>query len=318
MAEERSKDVVSQEVNTAPSGEPDKGAISKEAQAAMIRKERKANNAWHKFCRNKSAVVGLIIISAMMLMGIFAPLIATHDPNQLNVVETYVAPGVNGHIFGTDDLGRDLFSRMMYGARMSVVVAIGSTVLGGVIGVLLGLISGFAGGKVDAVIMRIMDGMFAFPFILLSILLVTILGSGVFNVILAIGIGNVPRFARVVRSKVIVAKNEEYCNAERILGASSARIMFSHILPNTVSEVVVYATLCVGSAIISEASLSFLGLGILIPTPSWGNILRGGRGCLTTAPHIATISGLFIFVAVIGFNLVGDGIRDVMDPKMKK
>ena len=160
--------------------------------------------------------------------------------------------------------------------------------------------------------------MFAFPFILLSILLVTILGSGVFNVILAIGIGNVPRFARVVRSKVMVTKNEEFCNAERILGASSLRIMFSHILPNTVSEVVVYATLCVGSAIISEASLSFLGLGILIPTPSWGNILRGGRGCLTTAPHIATISGLLIFIAVIGFNLVGDGIRDVMDPKMKK
>ena len=203
-------------------------------------------------------------------------------------------------------------------AVLSIVVAIGATVLGGVIGILLGLISGYTGGVVDAVIMRIMDGMFAFPFILLSILLVTILGSGVFNVILAIGIGNVPRFARVVRSKVMVTKNEEFCNAERILGASSLRIMFSHILPNTVSEVVVYATLCVGSAIISEASLSFLGLGILIPTPSWGNILRGGRGCLTTAPHIATISGLLIFIAVIGFNLVGDGIRDVMDPKMKK
>lgn len=201
---------------------------------------------------------------------------------------------------------------------MSIVVAIGATVLGGVIGILLGLISGYAGGVVDAVIMRIMDGMFAFPFILLSILLVTILGSGVFNVILAIGIGNVPRFARVVRSKVIVTKNEEFCNAERILGASPLRIMFSHILPNTVSEVVVYATLNIGSAIISEASLSFLGLGILIPTPSWGNILRGGRGCLTTAPHIAAFSGLLIFVAVIGFNLVGDGIRDVMDPKMKK
>lgn len=260
------------------------GSISKEAQAAMIRKERTANNAWHKFCRNKSAVVGLIIISLMILMGVLAPVLSPHDPNQINVLQTYLPPFSEGHILGTDDLGRDLLSRLLYGARMSIVVAIGATVLGGVIGILL----------------------------------VTILGSGVFNVILAIGIGNVPRFARVVRSKVMVTKNEEFCNAERILGASSLRIMFSHILPNTVSEVVVYATLCVGSAIISEASLSFLGLGILIPTPSWGNILRGGRGCLTTAPHIATISGLLIFIAVIGFNLVGDGIRDVMDPKMKK
>lgn len=294
------------------------GAISKEAQAAMIQKERIANNAWHKFCRNRAAVVGLVIIVIMLLMGALAPVLATHDPNAINILEAYLKPGVNNHIFGTDDLGRDLFTRMLYGARMSIIVAFGSTIVGGVLGILLGLISGFSGGKVDAIIMRIMDGLLAFPSILLSILLVTALGSGVFNVILAIAIPNIPGFARVVRSKVIVVKNEEYCNAERILGASKARIMFSHILPNAMSEVIVYATLRVGTAIISEASLSFLGLGILIPTPSWGNILRGGRSVLTTAPHISLISGLFIFVAVIGFNLAGDGIRDVMDPKMKK
>lgn len=245
------------------------GAISKDAQAAMIHKERVANNAWHKFVRNKSAVIGLIIITITLLMGIFAPLLQTHNPVKISIADAYLPPGSKGHIFGTDDLGRDLFSRMLHGARMSVVVAFGSTVLGGLIGILLGLLSGYIGGPVDAVIMRIMDGMFAFPFILLSILLMTILGSGVFNVILAIAIGNVPYFARIVRSRVMVVKNEEYCNAERVLGASNLRIMFSHVLPNTVSEVVVYATLCVGSAIISEASLSFLGLGILIPTPSW-------------------------------------------------
>lgn len=294
------------------------GAISKEAQAAMIHKERVANNAWHKFSRNKSALVGLAIVLVLIFIGVFAPVISPHDPNALDPTASYLPPFSEGHILGTDELGRDLLSRLIYGARMSIVVAIGATALGGILGALLGLISGYIGGAVDAVIMRIMDGMFAFPFILLSILLVTILGSGVFNVILAIAIGNVPSFARIVRSKVIVTKNEEYCNAERVLGASSLRIMFSHVLPNTVSEVVVYATLSVGSAIISEASLSFLGLGILIPTPSWGNILRAGRGCLTTAPHIAIFSGLLIFIAVIGFNLVGDGVRDVMDPKMKK
>ena len=294
------------------------GAISKEAQAAMIRKERTANNAWHKFSRNKSALVGLVIVCLMLFIGILAPVVSPYDPNALDVTATYLPPLSEGHLLGTDDLGRDLLSRLIYGARMSIVVALGATVLGGAIGILLGLISGYAGGVVDAIIMRVMDGMFAFPFILLSILLVTILGSGVFNVILAIGIGTVPGFARVVRSKVMVTKNEEFCNAERVLGASPLRIMFSHVLPNTVSEVVVYATLNIGSAIISEASLSFLGLGILIPTPSWGNILRGGPGCLTTAPHLALFSGLLIFIAVIGFNLVGDGIRDVMDPKMKK
>ena len=303
---------------TAAAAPVEDGAITEAAKEAMIQKERKANSAWRKFIRNKSAVVGLIIVVIMLCIGIFAPLIAPFDPNSTSVLEAYLGPGENGHIFGTDDLGRDLFSRIVYGARMSIVVAIGSTILGGVIGIILGLISGFMGGIVDSVIMRVMDGLFAFPFILLSLLLVTILGSGAFNVILAIGVGNVPRFARVVRSKVIVAKNEEFCNVERVLGASNLRLMVMHILPSTVSEVVVYATLCIGSSIIAEAGLSFLGLGILIPTPSWGNILRGGQTCLAIAPHIATISGLFIFIAVIGFNLLGDGIRDVLDPKMKK
>ena len=294
------------------------GSISEQAQSEMIHKERVSNNAWHKFIRNRSAVVGLCIVAVMVLVGLLAPVIATHDPNAIDMANAYAPPLTDGHIFGTDDLGRDLFSRIIYGARMSILVAVGSVLLGGFLGIIVGLASGYSGGIVDSVLMRIVDGMLSFPFILLSILLVTILGSGVFNVILAIGISNVPRFARVVRGQVLVVKNEEYCNAERVLGASTPRIMFKHILPNTVSEVVVYATLNIGSAIISEASLSFLGLGILVPEASWGNILRGGRTCLTTAPHIATISGLFIFLAVIGFNLMGDGIRDVMDPKMKR
>ena len=182
----------------------------------------------------------------------------------------------------------------------------------------MGLLSGYVGGTTDTLIMRVMDGMMAFPFILLSIILMTILGPGVFNVILAVGIANIPNFARVVRGQVHVVKNEEYCNAVKGIGASHARIVFSHILPNIVSPIIVYATLNTAGSIISEAALSFLGLGIMPPDASWGNILRAGKETLNTAPHVATISGLFILFTVLGFNLLGDGIRDVLDPKMKK
>ena len=187
-----------------------------------------------------------------------------------------------------------------------------------VAGVLIGLVAGFFGGIVDSVIMRIADGLMSFPFVLLALILMTILGQGTFNVILAIGIGNVPYFARLVRGQVHIVKNEEYCNAERVLGASPARILFTHILPNAISPIIVYFTLNVASAIISEAALSFLGMGIQPPTASWGNILSGGRTCLRTSPHIATVSGIFILLTVLGFNLLGDGIRDVFDPKQKQ
>ena len=207
---------------------------------------------------------------------------------------------------------------MIYGARVSLIVAAGGTIVGGIIGVLLGLIAGFMGGIVDSIIMRIMDGFLSFPLVLLSIILMTVLGQGLINVIIAIGIGNIPSFARVVRGEVHIVKNEEYCNACRVIGVSNTRLLFTHILPNAISPIIVYATLNVASAIISEAALSFLGLGIAAPTASWGSILREGKSSLTTAPFVATISGAFILITVLGFNLFGDGIRDVLDPKMKQ
>ena len=217
--------------------------LGAEAHSQLIKRERKANNVWNKLRRNKTAMIGLVIVVFMIIIAIFAPLIATHDPNAIKPSETYLGLGENGHIFGTDEFGRDLFSRVVYGARISLIAAIGGTIVGAIIGIILGLIAGYLGGAADAVIMRLMDGMLAFPFVLLAIILMTILGSGLQNVILAIGIGNVPSFARVVRGQVHIVKNEEYCNAGRVIGVSNVRMLLRHILPNTISPIIVYATL---------------------------------------------------------------------------
>lgn len=288
------------------------------SQQEMILRERRANNAWNKLKRNKTALVGLIVVVIMTLLAILAPVITSQDPNGMNLADAYLKPGSPGHILGTDEFGRDLLTRIIYGSRVSIIVALGGMAVGGSIGILLGLISGFKGGIVDSVIMRLMDGMFAFPFILLALVLMTVLGDGIQNVIIAIGVANVPGFARVARGQVHVVKNEEYTQAVKALGASDSRLLFQHILPNCISPIIVYATLNVAGAIISEAALSFLGLGIQPPTASWGNILRAGKDTLGTAPHIATFSGIAIIITVLGFNLLGDGIRDVLDPKMKR
>ncbi|MEY8233754.1 ABC transporter permease [Oscillospiraceae bacterium 50-16] len=297
---------------------PASDALSRESHAEMIRRERRSNDALHKLCRNKTAVAGFLVICIMVIFAVFAPWIATHDPYALSMANSKLPPGVDGHIFGTDELGRDLFSRIVYGSRVSISVALGGTILGGILGSILGMIAGYNGKWVDSVIMRIMDGMFAFPFILLSIFLMTIFGDGLFNVILAIGIADIPKFARTVRGQVVMLKNEEYCAVEQVLGASGFRILVHHIMPNAISPIIVYGTLNIASAILAESALGFLGLGVITPTPSWGNILRAGKDVMNTAPHIASISGGFIMITVLAFNLFGDGVRDVLDPKMKK
>lgn len=293
-------------------------ALNQDASSELIRKERHANSAWSMLRRNKTAMLGLFIACILVIMAVFSPLIASHDPNKQSILNSYKKPGTEGHLLGTDEYGRDLFSRMVYGSRISIIVAIGSCLVGGCIGLLLGLIAGYSGGWVDSLIMRFIDGLSAFPYILLSILLMTIMGTGLVNVIFAIGICSVPGYARIVRGQVHVVKNKEFCDAVRVLGADNKRLIFRHILPNVISPVIVFSTLSIAGSITFEATLSFLGLGISPPTASWGTILSGGRECLRSAPHIATISGLFILITVIGFNLLGDGIRDVMDPKMRR
>ena len=292
--------------------------LSEQKQQEMLLKERRANNAWHKLCRNKSAMVGLVMIVLVILIAVFGPILTNIDPAKMDLLNSYAKPGSEGHILGTDANGRDLLARLIYGARVSFLVAVGGMAIGAVIGILIGLVSGYCGGAVDAVFMRIMDGMSAFPFTLLALMLMTVLGGGMSNVILAIGIASVPGYARMTRGQVLIVKNEEYIKAVKALGAGNGRILFRHLLPNVVSELIVYATLNVASAILTEASLSFLGMGITPPDVSWGSILQDGQECIQTAGHVATFSGICILITVLGFNLLGDGIRDVLDPKMKK
>jgi len=232
----------------------------------------------------------------------------------MEMSDALLSPGEKGHLLGTDNYGRDLFSRIVYGARISLIVGIGAVAMGAVIGILLGLVAGYFGGLIDSVIMRFMDALAAFPFILLAITLMTVLGTGLLNVIIAVGVGNIPGFARMIRGQVLSVKEELFTES---LGASQSRIIFSHLLPNCLTPIIVYATMSIAGAIISEAALSFLGLGIQPPTASWGNILSEGRSYLIIAPYIAIFSGMSILLSVLGLNLFGDGLRDALDPRTK-
>lgn len=280
-------------------------------------KAKSEHSFFRKLIRNRFAAFGLFVIFLLMLTAIFAPVIATHSPNDMDVTKTLLGIGVDGHLLGTDNFGRDIFSRIVYGARISMVVGISAVLFGAVVGSLLGVAAGYFGGKLDGIIMRIMDGLSAFPFILLAITLMTVLGQGLFNVIIAIGVANIPGFARVVRGQVLSVKHSEYIEVTRSLGAKHSRIIFHHVLPNSFAPLIVYATMSVAGAIISEASLSFLGLGVQPPTASWGSMLKDGKDFLVLNPHMATIPGLAILITVIGINLFGDGLRDALDPKMK-
>ncbi|WP_397334312.1 ABC transporter permease [Oceanobacillus sojae] len=283
----------------------------------MEDKRKKEQSLFRKLIKNRLAAFGLIVIFLLIITAIFAPLIATHNPNTMDVTKALLGVGEQGYLLGTDNFGRDIFSRIVYGSRISLIVGIAAVLFGAVIGSLLGVVAGYFGGKLDSVIMRFMDGLFAFPFILLAITLMTVLGQGLINVIIAIGIANVPGFARVVRGQVLGVKESEFIEVTRSLGAKHRRIIFQHVLPNSLAPIIVYATMSVAGAIISEAALSFLGLGVQPPTASWGSILKDGKDFLVLNPNMATFSGLSILITVLSINLFGDGLRDALDPKMK-
>ncbi|MEH7332508.1 nickel transporter permease [Neobacillus drentensis] len=268
--------------------------------------------------QSKSVLIGGAFVLIVVICALFAPLIATHDPYQMNMADRLLKPMEKGHLLGTDQYGRDLFTRIIFGARVSLEVGIVSVGLAMVIGVTLGLISGYYGGWLDTIIMRFVDIVLSFPVLLLAIALVAALGPGIENVILALGFVYWTNYARIVRANVLAIKEEEYIQAAKTIGSNDFRIIFFNILPNCLAPVVVVATLGLGVAIVSEATLSFLGLGIQPPQSSWGWTLAFGMKFIREAPHLSIYPGLAIMFTVLGFNLLGDGIRDLTDSKLKR
>lgn len=265
--------------------------------------------------KNKLAVAGLIIVILQILMAIFAPAITVHDPIKQNLASSELPMFSDGHWLGTDNYGRDVWSRIVYGARISLVVGLIAVTLGLIGGVLLGMLAGFY-PKLDAVIMRFVDLLFSFPGILLAMLIIAILGTSLVNVAIAISIWSIPTCARIVRGSVLSIKEKEYIMAMRSMGASDLRIMARHILPNATAPIIVFATMRMATAILSTASLSYLGLGAQPPTPEWGAMISQGQDFMWTSPHLTIVPGIAIMLTVFAFNVLGDGLRDALDPNM--
>ncbi|MEJ2287381.1 MAG: ABC transporter permease [Deinococcales bacterium] len=266
--------------------------------------------------RNPSAVAGFVILLALVLAAIFAPLLTPYDPAKQALVEALQQPS-RAHPLGTDQLGRDLLARILYGGRLTLFIGIFAVGVGALLGVPLGIISGYYRGATDMVIQRLMDLMLAFTSFLLALTLIALLGVGLTNVIVAVGISAVPRFARLVRSSVLTIREISYVEASRALGAVDRRVLWRHVLPNAIAPVIVQATLGMGTTILAAAGLGFLGLGVQPPTPEWGAMLGQGRNYIFSNPSLSTFPGLAIFLAVMGFNLLGDGLRDALDPQLR-
>ncbi|TWT16092.1 ABC transporter permease [Planomicrobium sp. CPCC 101079] len=265
--------------------------------------------------KNKLAIVGLIIVLLQILMAIFAPMITTHDPIKQTLADSELPMFSPGHWLGTDNYGRDVWSRIVYGARISLVVGSIAVTLGLVGGIILGMLAGYY-RKLDAVIMRFVDLLFSFPGILLAMLIIAILGTSLVNVAIAISIWSIPTCARIVRGSVLSIKEKEYIMAMRSMGASDLRIMVRHILPNASAPIIVFATMRMATAILSTASLSYLGLGAQPPTPEWGAMISQGQAFMWSSPHLTIVPGIAIMLTVFAFNVLGDGLRDALDPNM--
>ncbi|NQY21037.1 MAG: ABC transporter permease [Campylobacteraceae bacterium] len=287
-----------------------------------MNEENKVLEFYRQFKKNKTALVGLYIVVILFICAIFAPFITSYDPLIQDLQNRLIPPmwneaGSMAHILGTDDFGRDLFTRIIYGSRISLMIGVVSVGISLTFGLVMGACAGYFGGMVDTIIMRIVDIMLSIPAILLAIVIVSILGPDLVNAMIAIGIVGIPAFARIVRASVLAEKEKEYVVASRINGSSSFRLITKVILPNCTTPMIVQATMGFGGAVLEAAGLSFLGLGAQPPIPEWGAMLADSLQFITTASWMIMYPGMAIFLTVMGFNLVGDGLMDVLDPKMK-
>jgi len=292
--------------------------------AAVIGEEGLSASSYWKdirrsFCKNKIAVIGLILLIVIVILCVGAPLFTKYDPViDMNPKDKLLPPGSEGHLLGTDDYGRDIWSRLIYGGRTSVLTGVVVALLSAAAGVVIGCVSGYFGGRLDSLLMRFTDIMLSFPFLIIAIAIMAALGASQKNVVLALAIIGWPGFARLTRSQVLALKEQEYVESARVAGFKSPRIIFNHILPNAMGPIIVQLTLAVGNAILSAASLNFLGMGVDSTLPDWGVMLNQGRNYLQTHSYLTTIPGVAISLTVLAMNWVGDGLRDAFDPRLRK
>jgi peptide/nickel transport system permease protein len=270
--------------------------------------------AWRSFRRNKSALVGLILIVLLVLIAIFAPLLAPHDPIEQSTINR-LAPPSPEYPLGRDDYGRDVLSRIIYGTRVALTIGVLSVLLGGLLGTTIGVVAGYFGGRTESLLMRLVDILLSFPDLITGLLVMAVLGSGSVKLIVAIGLTIAPRFARIAYGPTLALKEKEFVEAARALGQKTRTILSRHILPNVAGELLVLGSLWTASAIRLEASLSFIGLGVPPPTPTWGQMIRDGTRYLSSDPLLSLAPGVALLITVFAFNLVGDGLRDVLDPR---
>lgn len=287
--------------------------------APLARKKGLWREAWIRMRRNRSSIVGMVLLSIIILLAVFANVIAPYDQTVTKIDMLHrLAPPSAEHIFGTDELGRDLFARIIHGARISLSIGLLAEGVTFILGMIFGSISGYYGGKLDNLIMRFMDIFMAIPSLLLSIAMVTAFGTSTFILVMAIAIAGIPSLSRVVRAQVMSAKEQEYVEAARALGANDAVIILKYIVPNIMSPIIIQVALDIAGCILTVSSLSYLGLGVPPPAPEWGAILSTGQTYIRDAWNITVFPGLMIIMTVISLNLVGDGLRDALDPKMKR
>ena len=283
-----------------------------------FKKTSQWKTTFHRLCRNRGAVIGMVILFIILMMALFADLLFDYETmvEANNIPERLLAP-CWAHPFGTDQFGRDMLARVVHGSRISLAVSASSVTFSLVVGGILGAISGYFGGWVDNIIMRVMDVVMAIPMTMFAIVIVAALGTSTANLILALGIASVPLFARVVRSAVLTVRDTEYIEAARAVGAKNSTIIFKHIIPNCVAPIIVQVTLRMASAIYNTSALSFLGMGVSVPSPEWGALLANGRNFISEYGYLCVIPGLAIMVTILSLNMLGDGLRDALDPRLK-